>query len=241
LWAAIEALDNQVAVSTQVKMLLETRTLGERATRWLLQNQRSPIDISSTVATLGPGVQALAPRVPALVVGADRETLDQVTDDLIVAGVPADLARDVAALNPMFSALDIVVIAGFAPRDVEAVGSMYFLLADRLQLDWLRDEIVRLPRDDRWHTMARATLRADLYDQHRALTADVVRTTQASGADPSTAIDRWLEAHRSAVDRYAQTVTDIKAGDALDLAVLSVALRELRDLAASCAALPEEA
>jgi glutamate dehydrogenase len=139
----------------------------------------------------------------------------------------------------LFSALDVVEIGGAVGGDVEAVGSMYFLLADRLQLDWLRDEIVRLPRDDRWHTMARATLRADLYDQHRALTADVVRT-HAPDVDSSTAIDRWLDAHRPAVDRYAQTVADIVAGDTVDLAILSVALRELRELAASCAE-PQEA
>ena len=236
LWTEIEALDNRVAVTTQVRMLLETRTLAERATRWLLQNQRSPIDISSTVARFGPGVQALAGKVPALVVGADRETLERAAADLAADGAPAGLAREVAALNAMFSGLDIVEIAGSANGDVETVGSIYFLLADRLRLDWLRDEIVGLPRDDRWHTMARATLRADLYDQHRALTADVVRTT--SEVQPSTLIDQWLAVHRPAVDRYLQTIADINASDTVDLAIVSVALRELRDLAASCAETP---
>jgi glutamate dehydrogenase len=233
-WAAIEALDNRVAASTQVRMLLETRTLAERATRWLLQNYRSPIDLSATVARLGSGVRALAATIPDLVVGSDRTALERAAAGLVAAGVPAELARDVAALNPMFSALDIVEIAQSSEHDVERVGSFYFLLSDRLRLDWLRDEIVGLPRDDRWHTLARATLRSDLYDQHRALTADVVRQTAAE-VEPSTSIDEWLAEHRPVVDRYLQTVAEIDAGDTVDLAVLSVALRELRDLASSCA------
>ena len=85
------------------------------------------------------------------------------------------------------------------PAATSRPSATYFLLADRLRLDWLRDQIVGLPRDDRWHTMARATLRADLYDQHRALTADIMRRGRPeAGAGDA---DRRVAGHPLAGDR----------------------------------------
>ena len=43
---------------------------------------------------------------------------------------------------------------------------MHFALGERLGLPAAAKRIVALPRDDRWQTMARATLRDDLYAVH---------------------------------------------------------------------------
>ena len=48
-------------------------------------------------------------------------------------------------------------------------------LDQHLQLDWLRERILRLPRDDRWQTLARAALRDDLYAVRASLTAEVLQ------------------------------------------------------------------
>ena len=58
---------------------------------------------------------------------------------------------------------------------------VHFRLGSRLELHWLRDRIVALPRDDRWRALARAALRDDLYSLHRALTAEVLRRTATEG------------------------------------------------------------
>ena len=76
-----------------------------------------------------------------------------------------------AAMVPAYSAFDIVEIAASTGRDVTETAEVYFDLADRLQIDRLRDQIVALPRDDRWNTMARGALRDDLYAAHAALAA----------------------------------------------------------------------
>ena len=47
-------------------------------------------------------------------------------------------------------------------------------VADRLGLDWIRDRVAALPRADRWQTEARAALRDDIADLHRALTESVL-------------------------------------------------------------------
>jgi shikimate kinase len=47
--------------------------------------------------------------------------------------------------------------------DVEQVAAVHFRLGERLELHWLRDRIVALPRDDRWRARARETRRARRY------------------------------------------------------------------------------
>ena len=87
------------------------------------------------------------------------------------------LAERVAAMVPAYSAFDVVEIAAAAGREIEETAEVYFDLADRLQIARLRDQIVALPRDDRWNTMARGALRDDLYAAHAALARDVLMVT----------------------------------------------------------------
>ena len=82
--------------------------------------------------------------------------------------------------------------------------------------------------------MARAALRDDVYGEQAALTAEVVRA-HSNGTDPAQRIDRWLSRNGDAVERCLQVLADIRTGGAADLARLSVALREIRNLIHSSA------
>ncbi|MGH2375006.1 MAG: NAD-glutamate dehydrogenase, partial [bacterium] len=176
LWAEIEALDTPVPADTQTAMILEGRRLVERATRWLLRNRRPPFDIAAAVSFFSPGATVLAERLADFLVGADRTAFEDATKGLVAAGVPEPLAARVAGFGPMSAALDLVEVAHAAARPVENVAATYFSLGDRLLLHWLRDRISALPRGDRWQALARVSLRDDLYNTQRALTADVLRT-----------------------------------------------------------------
>ena len=100
----------------------------------------------------------------------------------------------------------------------------------------LRDRIDALPRQDRWQTLARAALRDDLYGQQAGLTAGVLRDTNGD-LDASARIEAWVEKNKVATERFVQVLRDIGASGNFDLSTLSVALRELRNLAASSGAL----
>ena len=82
------------------------------------------------------------------------------------AGVPRPWPSGWPRWCPAYSAFDIVEIAAGPGRDMVETAEVYFDLADRLQITRLRDQIVALPRDDRWNTMARGALRDDLYAAH---------------------------------------------------------------------------
>src|SRR5690606_18510785 len=90
-------------------------------------------------------------------------------------GVPAKLARRIAALRPLYAALDIADIAEKQAMDVRNVAAAYFHIESRLDLGWLREEIEKLPVDGHWQAIARGTLRDNLYSQQRRITALALR------------------------------------------------------------------
>ena len=208
LWTEIEALDTRCDSSVQITLLLEGRRLVERASRWLLGNRPRELDIASTVRHFRPGAMALYASITRLLAPEDAEPLARGADELRERGVPEDLATRVAALPIMFSALDIVTVADEIGLDVERVAAVHFRLGSRLGLHWLRDQIVALPRDDRWRARARAALRDDLYAIHRELTREVLRSAPA-GIDPDELVDSWIEGNPASA-RMLQTLGDIR-------------------------------
>jgi len=228
LWTQIEDLDNRVDAAAQIRMLLEGRTLVERATRWLLRNRRRPLPIAATVAFFEPGTAALYRALPRLLDVEQAEELAVRLAAYTQAGVPVDVAQRSASLAPMFSALDIVEVAHQLGLDVEAVAAVHFGLGARLHLHWLRARISELPRDDRWNALARAALREDLNTLHRSLTAEVVRGV-AFPAEAPARIDAWV-AGNPAAERCLVTLADIQTGLVFDLTTLAVGVREVRNL-----------
>src|SRR5918993_1044230 len=177
LWSEIESLDNDVEAAVQTRMMLDGRKLVERATRWLLRNRRSPLDIEAANSHFSEGAAKLSERIPELMIDGQREAAERATEWLNEANVPADLARRAAILGPMFSTLDIVDVATLTASSLEDTAAVYFTLGDRLKLHWLRGHVEALPRDNRWRTLARSALRDDLYGQQAALTAEILSST----------------------------------------------------------------
>jgi glutamate dehydrogenase len=229
LWAEIEGLDGRVAAETQVRMMLRARILLERSTRWLLRNRRRPLDVAATVATFQPGAAALAEALPSQLGPADLESASLQAREFTAAGVAQELADRVCRLELLVPALDIVAIADEGGLDVTSVAGIYFALGTRLDLHWLRDRIVALPRDTRWEAMARAALRDDLYAEQAALTADVVDESPDS-LDANQRVEAWLVHNDDSVARCLDVLGDIRSGAGVDLARLSVAVREIRNL-----------
>jgi glutamate dehydrogenase len=229
LWADIEALDVRVAVETQLAMLDQTNRLVERATRWLVRHRRPPLDITATVAHFAPGVSTLMRELPRLLTDTDRDELEQASVNLANKGVPTELALRIAGLGMLFSALDMVESTHASNLAVETVAGMYFALGTQLRLHWLRDQILALPLGNRWHSLARAALRDDLYELHSALATAVLQTSQPQ-LDARERIEAWMAQNRAPVERWLQVLSDIKAGETYDVATLTVAVHGLENL-----------
>jgi glutamate dehydrogenase len=228
LWDDIEHLDGRVTAQTQLAMLLKTRTLLERATRWFLRNRPRPLDIADASSRFGPGAAALAAAAADVMCSADRNAAHRAAEELVGAGVPHELADRVGYLGALLPVLDLVEVAAVTGVSLDDAMAVYFAIDDRLGLHALRELISALPRQERWEALARRALWEDLQSEHRALTADILREPDEGAVTQRVA--RWINDNAAAVDRCEQVLADVKAGNAQDLATLSVAVRELRNL-----------
>ncbi|HEY3529603.1 MAG TPA: NAD-glutamate dehydrogenase [Nocardioides sp.] len=228
----LQTYDNDLDAACQTRMRIEMRTLVERASRWLVNNRRPPLDSQATVDYFREPVQQLMAELPSLLTGRELRAYEGRMSRLVEQGVPEDLASRVAVLHPAYQLLGIREIADRLELDPVAVTRLHFALGERLGLPDLVSRILALPRDDRWQTMARAALRDDVYAVHAQLTAQVLRDTDRADSVPAR-IQEWEDGDTVVVSRAASTLEEICADDNADLARMSVGLRVVRGLLAN--------
>jgi glutamate dehydrogenase len=228
-WEAVQELDNQVSAQTQLNMLIDSRRLVERATRWLVRANPYQVSIAQTIRQYQPGAQTLAAALPDALEGSDREAFDARAAELAEAGVPVELANRAAGMSSMLAVFDIVEVTAATGRDQDDVLRVYFRLGSRLELNWLRDRIIELPRANRWQALSRAALRDDLFNLYRELARKVL-DTGGPEADAENAIDTWSAHNQDALERCLGMVADVRASRIYDATTLPVALREIRGL-----------
>jgi glutamate dehydrogenase len=228
----LKTYDNILAASCQTRMRIEMRTLVERASRWLVNNRRPPLDSQGTVDFFREPVQQLMADLPSLLTGRELRAYEGRKARLVEQEVPEDLASRVAVLHPAYQLLGVVEIADRMELDRVEVARLHFSLGERLGLPDLVTRILELPREDRWQTMARAALRDDVYAVHAQLTAQVLRDTDGTHSVPAR-IQEWEDDDEVVVSRAATTLEEICAEETGDLARMSVGLRVVRGLLAN--------
>ncbi len=230
-WSRVAELDNRVPVRAQSGLYLESRRLLDRASRWLLQSRRSLLEVEAEIEHFSD-VKGLITEIPQMLRGAEKERLLARVAEYTAQGVPDELALVTAAHLDAFSLLDIVELANSTGQEADDVGFVYFALSDRFEVDKMLNRITELPRDERWHALARMALRYDLYGALAGLTSNVLTLTPEGGS-PEERITDWENANAEGLGRARTTLHEIASSDSFDLATLSVALRVVRTLVAT--------
>jgi glutamate dehydrogenase len=239
VWRDIRALDNLVPAAVADDMVLETRRLLDRASRWLLSNRPQPLAVGSAISRFAGVVSELAPQVLGMLEGREKQSVTAHAERLIASGVPVELAQRVASLLFTYALLDITEVAELAER--EAGGSMgperthhetaelYYALSEHLDIDRMLVSVSGLERGNRWHALARLALRDDFYSSLRAITLDVLSTSD-QGDSAQERIAKWEEINASRLSRARAALDEINRANRLDLATLSVAARQVRSM-----------
>jgi glutamate dehydrogenase len=227
MWQEIETLDSKVQDVVQASMVIELGRLVLRATMWFLRSRRLAEPIADTIGCFGPAVAALAQREVARRTAVEGGNSHQQDRRWIDAGVPAQLAHRVACAQPMVAALDIMETAEAVAQPIERVADVHLAIGEHLGLNRVRQLIAALPSDGYWEGRAKAALGDDMASLQQALTAEALRLS-VDGGDP---LARWSAHSGGALERVQRLLGELAEVRNADLAMLSVALRELRNLA----------
>ena len=143
-------------------------------------------------------------------------------------GVPETVAYRIASLGVMGAALDIVRLSRTG-RPVEDVAKVYFSVGARFGLDRLRTAGNSIAAETPWQKAAVAAVIDDLFNYQSTLASRVLGENDGT-KDP---VDHWLAVRPREVERIDQMMTDFRAAQTVDLAMLTVASRQLRTLVES--------
>jgi len=229
-WKEIEALDNQVPAELQSRMFIEAGRLIERATRWFLRTWNEPLEMSTCESRFRPAIAELEDELESILPATLRDTIVARREAKGATGLSAALARRMTSLEVMGSFPDIVLIAKELDEGVLEVGRVYFQLGARFEFDRLRMAASSIHADTPWLRAAVDGVVDDLFAMQSELVSHVLSAGKGVAID---AVDLWLGERDDAVRRTDQLLSDLHSASSVDLAMISVAARELRALVAS--------
>lgn len=230
LWAAIEALDLKVDAAMQTEMLLALVRLVRRASRWLVRNRRSFESPSSLIEEFQSGVATLRAALPEHMRGEDAKQFQAMRARFVEAGVPEDLAANVALVARSYLSLGIIEASKQSGADIMELAALYYHMGEHLELDWFARQITNLPVDNEWQALARDAYLEDLEWQQRSLTIGVHRHVAKEG-DLEAGINAWQDSQGYLYQRWHDLLGELHSSPTSDLALFAVANRELLDLA----------
>jgi glutamate dehydrogenase len=227
LWDPILADDS--SWPARLAMALESRRYIDRVARWLIAHRGPEFDFASDVELFSQAVTVIRQRLTTDLRGAERERWERGAEMFIERGASPETALIVSGLLDEFAALDLQLKSQVSDVDLEVWSDVYFAVSDAISGDVLLTSISSLQRDDHWQTLARAALRADMYTVLASVTEQiVVRRSDFT-------FEQWRARHAATLQRIESMISDMNKKSSADIAVLSVALRLVRELAAQTA------
>lgn len=227
--AYIKSLDNKVPSEFQAELMAKMIRRVRRGTRWFLRNRRGGIDAKKEVDVFKSGIETLNHLTQEVVEGRAREDWNARYERLIERDVPEVWARRLAMPDNLFSGLSVVEATMVAHADNTEVTDVFYLLLERLNLNWFATQLSDVKVETYWQALARESYIDDLEAQLRKLIISLVRLKQGRPWEELILI--WEEVNRDLIDRWRAMVTEVEGTTTTDYAMFAVALRELIDLA----------
>ena len=236
LKSRIDSLDGKVPAAVQLGAYNDIQEQLRRLGLWFLVNVPARADIGDTISRYRT-VDSLRGSFSSLVSAYEGQNTERRIAELRDAGVPLDIAEDVAVLPLLAGAPEIVLLAESRGLPVDLVAGAYFAMGAAIGLDRLRGLANRITGYEHWDRLAIRRIVDDLFSGQRVLTADALTgfdpacggVTRAQGAD---AVRRWEETHGDALTRTKSFLAELERGGELSIAKLTLANSQIHALAA---------
>ncbi|HUY68751.1 MAG TPA: hypothetical protein VMV79_05565, partial [Alphaproteobacteria bacterium] len=151
---------------------------------------------------------------------------------LVAQSVPSALARRIALLPLLGTALHLTHLAEKSGGDIGVIADIFFGLGRRLGLDWLTERARALVVETPWQREAVATILDEFAANHSKLTALIIgkaAKSKKAGASDRKLVD-WLTDNAGRIERHDALLNEWRAAGAVDIAMLTLASRQLAAL-----------
>ncbi|WP_374657304.1 NAD-glutamate dehydrogenase [Phenylobacterium sp.] len=237
IWDAVGALDGKIPAAGQMALYRRLAYTLRGETFWLARRAaRGGLGVEALIKRYGPGAATLKKLVPEILSPVDRDRLEMQVKRLTDAGAPEALARQVAGLQPLTVAVDLVDLAEASSWTLEPAARLYQQVGKAFAFDRLRAAAGGFTAGDAFERTAVRRLVEDLLAEQAAVTRAVIAfsgNAQAGASEEAAAaaIASWAALRRDAAEAARKAVEEIEAaGGAWSFAKLTIANAALREL-----------
>lgn len=229
LWQRIQNLDNEVSEINRYAAFRQLSGLLERSISWLLRNHPSSLNIEQLIERYSADCKRLRKVIPHAMTGQARKTYTAARRQFSKQGFPDDIATGLAETSILASAFDIIEIKMAQGTNTESTARLFFAISERLQLNWIREQISETNVRNHWHQLAVANMRNALHRYQHKLT-EVVLSSVKNKRHTTKALKQWIDDYEYAITRYDRILSELQALRKLDFTMTSVAISEVRRL-----------
>ena len=187
---------------------------GERLSEAIGKQRSSFAELSSLIDRIGPD--------------AWREEHEHAVRRLVGEGVPEEIARRHAFQGELVHGPDIIAVAHATGWEVLEVARAFYVLGERVGLDWLERQLESLPVATHWLRWASQSMEDDLFLVRRQLVEKVIAESPHVTVDA--AMGEYFERRVEAEERLQRFIHNLALEGVTDIAQFTVALRQIRAL-----------
>lgn len=226
----ILSLDFKIQMDMQYEMLYNIRNLLNLATRWFLHhNPYLQQKLETVIAHFSTQIRSLEKILPTLMGGITKEYLESLTQQFMATGLSVEIAHKIATYRTIYSALNIIEVATQNNFDLTKTAEAYYVVGERFNLLWFRDQIARDTREGHWNTLSRLTIRDELDIAQCTLTTLILKC-DPNETSISKLMDKWINSNQRTLERWDKLLGQLHSGTDVDYPMFFIATRELISL-----------
>jgi glutamate dehydrogenase len=235
-WNAVAALDGKIPASGQMALFEALAAAQRGQTFWLARRATEKASVQGLIDEFRPAVDELKALVPAVLSPFEQKAVARRARAFVQAGAPEALADEIASLQWLTTAVDLVDLTKASRWPLAAVTRLYHQVGAAFAFDRLRAAAGSFRAGDAFERLATRRLVEDMLAEQTALTGAVVKSagkpTAAKDADAAkAAVGAWAGKHPQAVRAVRGAIEEIEqAGGGWSFAKLTIVNAALREL-----------
>jgi len=217
IWKMQSELDRAVSSELLESIKLRIRKWIERAMYWFVRNEPRSEEVEHYVVN----VEQLMDGLNSLLTEHEQKQIDQAVDELIHGGVSAPFALKIAQSDALLACLNAVKVHKQGQYSLDEVTKGLFHLTSRLNLNWLRSQILLLPKETIWEALSRRAM-LDEYNQISCVLLQSVLSEEPSSI--ASKLEVWQAKNQLAFERYTALINSADADATVQLEKIVVIL-----------------
>lgn len=230
---AINALDNKLSAKAQLSLHEEISIVLQRVIGWLVRRGETE-SISERIDRRMDGLKNVDESWINVLSSYDSRRVSARIGRFIRAGIPEDLARDVALLRSSASGFDVVALTEKTGWPIHKSAKLFYDIGGRFKIDRLRSMSIKTVPNTHWEGLAQRRIDEDFYAAQAALALGAARVHIENGgtakASAKTIIEGYVKCMGHSVSAYENTFSKVNTSGGWTLAKFAIMNAQLREL-----------